>query len=40
MIEKTYDRIMCSFVEMSDMEIEIVKRRKQLLMGEDENEGY
>ena len=40
MIEKTYDRIMNSFIEMTDIEIEIINRRKMLLMAGEENEDY
>jgi len=38
MVEKTYDRVMDAFLVMSDMEIEIIKRRKQLMMMDEEED--
>lgn len=36
MVEKTYDKIMKSFITMSDEEIEVIERRRQLFMEEEE----
>ena len=36
MVEKTYDRIMKAFIVVSDVEIEVVERQRQLLMVDEE----
>lgn len=36
MIENTYDRIMKSFIIMSDEEIEVIERRRQLMIMEED----
>jgi hypothetical protein len=36
MVENTYDRIIKAFMVVSDEEIEVIERRRQLLMVEEE----
>jgi hypothetical protein len=36
MVENTYDRIMKSFIIMSDEEIEVIERRRQLMIMEED----